>query len=189
MPGVTARNVKFPGQPSYSPEQARSASITIQSNKLGLGNRTYYLKCESLGALERLARGGAARSATVAADARHRRCWGAGSRSCACYDSRYFGRASAEKAVLAVDLPQLRWVLPEPLKFATRGPGRAVAFERTAPLEGGWWHRIGQGETAMMAHVQRDNWVALREHAGVLWILPGAAGPRRDGLVAGRRFA
>ena len=55
MPGVTVRNVKFPGQP-YAADQVRSSNITTQSNRLGLGNRAYYLKCESLGTLERLAR-------------------------------------------------------------------------------------------------------------------------------------
>jgi len=54
MPGVTARNVKFPGQP-YAADQVRSSNITTHSNRLGFGNRAYYLKCESLGTLERLA--------------------------------------------------------------------------------------------------------------------------------------
>jgi len=43
MPGVTVRNVKFPGQP-YAAEQVRSSNITTQSNRIGVGNRAYYLK-------------------------------------------------------------------------------------------------------------------------------------------------
>ncbi|MEJ8837538.1 hypothetical protein [Ramlibacter sp. AN1133] len=38
-------------------------------------------------------------------------------------------------------------------------------------LEGGWWHRLpdaGGGTTAQ--NVVRDYWVALSQHAGVLWI-------------------
>ena len=37
-------------------------------------------------------------------------------------------------------------------------------------VEGGWWHRLGEGEQASTGHVQRDYWVALSEHAGVLWV-------------------
>ncbi|WP_043783935.1 Y-family DNA polymerase [Rubrivivax gelatinosus] len=72
-------------------------------------------------------------------------------------------------------MPQPSWVLPEPLKLATRGPRpmyQGVLLLLTGPhrVEGGWWHRIGEGEAATTANVQRDYWVALSEHAGVLWI-------------------
>lgn len=72
-------------------------------------------------------------------------------------------------------MPQPTWVLPEPLKLATRGPrpmcqGVLVLLAGPHRVEGGWWHRLGEGETARTAHVQRDYWVALSAHAGVLWI-------------------
>jgi protein ImuB len=72
-------------------------------------------------------------------------------------------------------LPQPAWVLPQPLKLAVRGPRpmyQGLLHLLTGPhrVEGGWWHRLGEGAHARTAHVQRDYWVALSEHAGVLWI-------------------
>ena len=55
LPGVHIHNQKQPGQP-YSPEQSRSAAVNTQCKNLALGNRAYYLKCDTLGALERFAR-------------------------------------------------------------------------------------------------------------------------------------
>lgn len=74
-----------------------------------------------------------------------------------------------------VDMPQPTWVLPRPLKLATRGPRpmyQGVLLLLTGPhrVEGGWWHRLGDGVEATTGQVQRDYWVALSEHAGVLWI-------------------
>jgi protein ImuB len=37
-------------------------------------------------------------------------------------------------------------------------------------IEGGWWHRAGEGAEQHTLNVQRDYWVAFSEHAGVLWI-------------------
>ena len=54
LSGVDINNQKRPGQ-AYSPDQARPA-IGSQCKNLGVGNRAYYLKCDSLGALERFAR-------------------------------------------------------------------------------------------------------------------------------------
>ncbi len=72
-------------------------------------------------------------------------------------------------------MPQPTWVLPEPLKLATRSHRpmyQGVLHLLSGPhrVEGGWWHRIGEGESATTAHVERDYWVALSEHAGVLWV-------------------
>ena len=47
-------NQKHPGQP-YAPEQPRAA-IGAHCKNLGVGNQAYYLKCDTLGALERFAR-------------------------------------------------------------------------------------------------------------------------------------
>lgn len=86
-------------------------------------------------------------------------------------------------------MPQPTWVLPQPLKLATRGHRplyQGVLHLLTGPhrVEGGWWHRLdedgggggddggqpeGVGEQRT-GHVQRDYWVALSEHAGVLWV-------------------
>jgi len=73
------------------------------------------------------------------------------------------------------NLPQPTWVLPQPLKLATRGPrpmyqGTLQLLTGPHRVEGGWWHRLGEDEDAQTANVQRDYWVALSEHAGVLWI-------------------
>lgn len=80
-------------------------------------------------------------------------------------------RQAAEPAAM----PQPTWLLPQPLKLATRGHRpmyQGVLLLLTGPhrVEGGWWHRMGQGEQATTGQVQRDYWVALSEHAGVLWV-------------------
>ena len=79
------------------------------------------------------------------------------------------------KGIGPIDMPQPTWVLPEPLKLATRGHRplyQGILHLLTGPhrVEGGWWHRLGEGEQAKTGHVQRDYWVALSEHAGVLWV-------------------
>ena len=72
-------------------------------------------------------------------------------------------------------MPQPTWLLPQPLKLATRGHRplyQGVLHLLTGPhrVEGGWWHRMGAGDLATTGQVQRDYWVALSEHAGVLWV-------------------
>ena len=37
-------------------------------------------------------------------------------------------------------------------------------------VEGGWWHRITHDGVQDTGQVARDYWVALSEHAGVLWV-------------------
>lgn len=74
-----------------------------------------------------------------------------------------------------ITMPQPTWVLPQPLKLATRGHRplyQGALHLLTGPhrVEGGWWHRLGEGADARTGHVQRDYWVALSEHAGVLWV-------------------
>jgi protein ImuB len=82
---------------------------------------------------------------------------------------------AVRKPTPELQMPQPTWVLPQPLKLATREHRpmyQGVLQLLTGPhrVEGGWWHRIGQGEEATSAHVERDYWLALSEHAGVLWI-------------------
>ena len=89
--------------------------------------------------------------------------------------------------------PQPTFILPEPLRLAMRdtrplyqGPLQLLAGPHR--IEFGWWDRVGErpderpGESPdpqapraniqanTHRHVARDYWVALSEHAGVLWI-------------------
>ena len=75
----------------------------------------------------------------------------------------------------SVDIPQPTFVLPEPLKLATRGErplyqGLLQLLAGPHRVEGGWWDRTTEGDEQRTRHVARDYWVALSEHAGVLWI-------------------
>lgn len=75
----------------------------------------------------------------------------------------------------ASTLPQPTFVLPEPLKLAVRdhrplyqGPLHLL----TGPhrVEAGWWHRVVAAGEQTTRLVVRDYWVALSQHAGVLWV-------------------
>ena len=38
-------------------------------------------------------------------------------------------------------------------------------------VEGGWWHRIQDDDGVLSTqNVQRDYWIALSKHAGILWV-------------------
>lgn len=79
------------------------------------------------------------------------------------------------KAARTVDIPQPTFVLPEPLRLATRGhrplyQGMLQLLAGPHRVEGGWWDRAMKDGEATTRHVARDYWVALSEHAGVLWI-------------------
>ena len=50
--GVEINNRTRPGLP-YAPDQTRSTAVNTQCSQLKFGNRAYYLRCESTGALER----------------------------------------------------------------------------------------------------------------------------------------
>jgi protein ImuB len=81
----------------------------------------------------------------------------------------------AGKPAPANALPQPTWVLPEPLRLALRDERplyQGVLHLLAGPhrVEGGWWHRVDSPDGPAHRHVQRDYWVALSEHAGVLWI-------------------
>ncbi len=89
--------------------------------------------------------------------------------------------ATSRRKVRRCELPQPTWVLPEPLRLALRGhrpmyQGVLQLLAGPHRVEGGWWDRVavepsGDGApTALTRHVQRDYWVALSEHAGVLWV-------------------
>jgi protein ImuB len=88
------------------------------------------------------------------------------------------GRAKARIAKLPrqVDIPQPSWVLPKPMRLAVasdrplyQGPLQLVVGPHR--VEGGWWHRRESDDGAqVIQNVQRDYWVALSQHAGILWI-------------------
>lgn len=74
-----------------------------------------------------------------------------------------------------VDIPQPTFVLPEPLRLATRGhrplyQGVLQLLAGPHRVEGGWWDRTGDPCGPATRQVARDYWVALSEHAGVLWV-------------------
>jgi protein ImuB len=72
-------------------------------------------------------------------------------------------------------LPQPTFVLDRPLKLAIRGQfpmyqGPLKLLSGPHRVEGGWWHRVKKDDTEVAQTVYRDYWVALSEHAGVLWV-------------------
>jgi protein ImuB len=80
------------------------------------------------------------------------------------------------RSVKPYSLPQPTFALPEPLKLAVKGDrpmyqGPLVLLSGPHRVEAGWWHRLPDGHGGKKAQtVIRDYWVALSEHAGVLWI-------------------
>ena len=72
-------------------------------------------------------------------------------------------------------LPQPTFILEQPLKLAVKGQlpfyqGRLQLLSGPHRVEGGWWHRVRQADTHVAQTIYRDYWVALSEHAGVLWV-------------------
>jgi protein ImuB len=83
--------------------------------------------------------------------------------------------ARPRKVNRCVDIPQPTFVLPEPLRLATRAErplyqGVLQLLAGPHRVEGGWWDRTAEGTEATTRNVSRDYWVALSEHAGVLWV-------------------
>jgi protein ImuB len=80
-----------------------------------------------------------------------------------------------KKRIRRSRIPQPTFVLPEPLRLAMRGDRplyQGPLHMLTGPhrVEGGWWHRVTEQGQARTRTVVRDYWVALSEHAGVLWV-------------------
>jgi protein ImuB len=77
-----------------------------------------------------------------------------------------------------VDVPQPTFILPKPLRLATqhnRPIYQGVLQLLAGPhrVEGGWWDRTTQEDDSgqeTTRQASRDYWVAVSEHAGVLWI-------------------
>jgi protein ImuB len=90
--------------------------------------------------------------------------------------TRGHAKRRAARLPQQVDIPQPSWVLPQPMRLAVasdrplyQGPLQLVVGPHR--VEGGWWHRLDDvdGQQAIQ-NVQRDYWVALSAHAGILWI-------------------
>lgn len=74
-----------------------------------------------------------------------------------------------------VDIPQPSFVLAQPLRLALRDhrplyQGVLQLLAGPHRVEGGWWDRTAVDGHSATRHVARDYWVALSEHAGVLWV-------------------
>lgn len=72
-------------------------------------------------------------------------------------------------------LPVPSWVLDEPLRLVERNnrpqyQGPLELLLGPDRVEGGWWHRSGEGMGEKTNNVQRDYWLALSPHAGILWV-------------------
>lgn len=71
--------------------------------------------------------------------------------------------------------PQPTFILDTPLKLAVKGNRpmyQGPLFLLTGPhrVEAGWWHRLEQEDGLAAQTVVRDYWVALSDHAAVLWV-------------------
>ena len=89
------------------------------------------------------------------------------------WDSTLDRRPHPHEAVYAFPLPT--WVLDEPLRLIERDnrpcyQGPLQMLLGPDRIEGGWWHRSAADADAVPLNVQRDYWLALSPHAGVLWI-------------------
>lgn len=75
----------------------------------------------------------------------------------------------------SVDIAQPTFVFDAPLRLAVRGDrplyqGPLQLLAGPHRVEGGWWDRTTEDGEQVTRHVARDYWVALSEHAGVLWV-------------------
>lgn len=93
-----------------------------------------------------------------------------------CWESGVLKRRKAAQP--AYELPLPTWVLEEPLRLIERDnrpiyQGPLQLLLGPDRVEGGWWHRgegAEGGQDAKPLNVQRDYWLALSPHAGVLWV-------------------
>ncbi len=80
-----------------------------------------------------------------------------------------------KKAASPYEMPLPSWVLDEPLRLIERDnrpyyQGPLQLLLGPDRIEGGWWHRSSGEADAQPLNVQRDYWLALSPHAGVLWV-------------------
>jgi len=84
-------------------------------------------------------------------------------------------RARPRKLNRSVDVPQPTFVFDVPLRLAVRGDrplyqGLLQLLAGPHRIEGGWWDRTTEDGEQTTRYVARDYWVALSEHAGILWV-------------------
>ena len=65
--------------------------------------------------------------------------------------------------------------MAEPLRLAVKDDlplyqGKLQLLAGPHRVEGGWWHRVREGDAENTKNVTRDYWVAQSQHCGVLWI-------------------
>ena len=80
-----------------------------------------------------------------------------------------------KKSDAPYELPLPTWVLDEPLRLIERDnrpyyQGPLQLLLGPDRIEGGWWHRSRDDADARPLNVQRDYWLALSPHAGVVWV-------------------
>ncbi|MCK9687317.1 Y-family DNA polymerase [Scleromatobacter humisilvae] len=81
----------------------------------------------------------------------------------------------ARRRTRSASIPQPTFVFSEPLRLAVRGhrpmyQGPLHLLTGPHRVEGGWWHRVKEGDVEGTRNVVRDYWVALSDHCGVLWV-------------------
>ena len=83
--------------------------------------------------------------------------------------------APAKRRTRATSMPQPTFIFPTPLRLAVRdhrpmyqGPLHLLLGPHR--VEGGWWHRVGDGDEQATYNIVRDYWVASSDHCGTLWI-------------------
>ena len=84
-------------------------------------------------------------------------------------------RPRSYKPNRTVDIAQPTSVFPEPIRLATRNErplyqGLLLLLAGPHRVEGGWWDRTTEDGEQRTRNVTRDYWVALSEHAGLLWV-------------------
>ncbi len=85
------------------------------------------------------------------------------------------GPPKATKVIREYELPQPSWLLIEPLRLIERDhrplyQGSLQILLGPDRVEGGWWHRAQESGEEVTLNVQRDYYLAVSPHAGVLWI-------------------
>lgn len=75
----------------------------------------------------------------------------------------------------SVDSTQPTFVFDEPLRLAMRGDrplyqGLLQLLAGPHRIEGGWWDRTAEDGVQATRNVVRDYWVAVSEHARILWV-------------------
>ena len=83
--------------------------------------------------------------------------------------------ARPRKRARLVGTPQPTWCFAQPLKLHCRSDmplyqGPLLLLTGPHRIEGGWWDRVHEGAAERTRNVQRDYWLALSEHAGLLWV-------------------